>query len=70
LKAGVDREVNGGTGCGTGALWYIAWHGIALSRIWKLKRPKSDDGDDIKYIIGSTIAFVAIVGGYAYHVDF
>jgi hypothetical protein len=37
-------------------------------RIWKLKRPKKDDDDDLEYIIGSIIAFVAIVAGYVYHV--
>jgi hypothetical protein len=39
-------------------------------RIWKLKRPKRDDDDDIEYIIGCIIVFAAIVGGYAYHVGF
>ena len=41
-----------------------------LLRIWKLKRPKRDDDDDIEYIIGSIIVFVAIAVGYAYHVGF
>jgi hypothetical protein len=41
-----------------------------LSRIWKLKRPKRDDDDDLDYIVGSIIMVVAIVIGYAYHVGF
>jgi len=43
-----------------------------ISRVWKLKRSggDDDDDDDIEYIIGSIIAFLAIVGGYAYHVGF
>jgi len=39
----------------------------ALSRIWKLKRPKNDDDDDLEYIIGTAIAIVAIVVGYLRH---
>jgi hypothetical protein len=39
-----------------------------IIRIWKLKRPNDDDDDAIEYVIGSIIAFVAIVLGYAYHV--
>jgi len=42
----------------------------ALSRIWKLKRPKNDDDDDLEYIIGTVIAIVAIVVGYLRHVGF
>ncbi len=57
-------------GVGPGPYGILPGMAYALSRIWKMKRPKSDDDDDIKYIIGSTIAFVAIVGGYAYHVGF
>jgi hypothetical protein len=40
-----------------------------LSRIWKLKRPKNDD-DDLEYIIGTTIAIVAIIAGFLRHVLF
>jgi hypothetical protein len=39
-------------------------------RIWKLKRPKRDDDDDLDYIIGSIIVVVALVIGYARHVGF
>jgi len=42
----------------------------ALSRIWKLKRPKNDDDDDLEYIIGTTIAIVAIIVGFVRHVLF
>jgi hypothetical protein len=41
-----------------------------LSRIWKLKRPKNDDDDDLEYIIGTTIAIVAIIAGFLRHVLF
>jgi hypothetical protein len=42
-----------------------------ISRIWKLKRSgNDDDDDDIEYIVGSIIVFLAIIGGYAYHVGF
>jgi hypothetical protein len=51
-------------------LKYIVVMDYVLSRIWKLKRPRNDDDDDVVYIIGSIIAFVAIVVGYAYHVGF
>jgi len=36
-------------------------------RIWKLKRPKRDDDDDMEYIIGTIIALVAVVVGYIRH---
>jgi hypothetical protein len=39
-------------------------------RIWKLKRPKRDDDDDLDYIVGSIIMVVAFVIAYAYHVGF
>jgi hypothetical protein len=39
-------------------------------RIWKLKRPKRDDDDDLEYIIGTIIAIVAIVLGYVRHTFF
>ena len=41
-----------------------------LSRIWKLKRPKNDDDDNLEYIIGTTIAIVAIIVGFLRHVLF
>jgi hypothetical protein len=39
-------------------------------RIWKLKRPKRDDDDDLDYIVGTVIAIIALILGYARHVGF
>ena len=39
-------------------------------RIWKLKRPKRDDDNDLEYIIGSIVVVIAIVIGYAHHFVF